>query len=408
MGIRLVVVDDNPHVSWGGRTYPVNATFQRFVAGLLDLPGSPVASITSCVPLRPAASPPVTLPLDPRIRVVGTAPFDGIAGYVRHLPAMLRANRSLLRAALAEADLVWMKVPASNAPLAAALSRAAGVPRFGYVAGSAAEVAAGQARSAPDELAARLVGVGYDVAGRLASIGGDRVVVGRELDGAGIVTSLVEPGEVRDRGGDPWPATAGRLELAWAGRLVGGKGLEELLVAIARLAGTATTGGMPTTAGGTGPALDVRLTVMGAGPARERLVRLATTIGVAERVVWAGYLADRPSYLATLASADAFVFPSPAEGFPKVVLDAMAVGLPVLARPSGYLAQLGPGRLELIAADDPAAIADAILRLIATPERATSLRRAGQAFAAAHTRQEEGSRLVGRWQTRWPKLPWDR
>ena len=141
MGIRLVVVDDNPHVSWEGRTYPVNATFQRFVAGLLELPGSPVATITSCVPLRPASSPPMTLPLDPRIRVVGTAPFDGIEGYLRHLPAMLRANRPVLRAALAEADLVWLKVPASNALLAAVVARAAGVPRFVWVAGSATDVA---------------------------------------------------------------------------------------------------------------------------------------------------------------------------------------------------------------------------------------------------------------------------
>ena len=32
MGIRLVVVDDNPHLAWEGRVHPANATFQRFVA----------------------------------------------------------------------------------------------------------------------------------------------------------------------------------------------------------------------------------------------------------------------------------------------------------------------------------------------------------------------------------------
>lgn len=391
MGIRLVVVDDNPHVSWEGRVYPVNATFQHFVSGLLDVAGGPVASITSCVPLRAASTPPATRLLDPRIHVVGTAPFDGIGGYLRHLPAMLRANRTILGRAIAEVDLVWIKVPASNAPLAGALARIAGVPRFGYVAGSATEVAAGQARGAIGGLGARFVGAGYDVAGRMASIGGDRVVVGRDLDGDGIVTSLVDPGEILERGTDRWPGTPGRLGLAWAGRLVDGKGLDELLAAIAGLAGRA---------------LDVRLTVIGAGPAQERLADLAATIGIADRVEWAGYLADRPSYLAALAGTDAFVFPSPAEGFPKVVLDAMAVGLPVVARPSGSLAQLGPGRLERISSDDPAEVADAILRLTTTPDRATSLRAAGRAFAAAHTRQAEATQLVGRWQARWPELPW--
>ena len=82
MGIRLTVVDDNPHVAWDGRVYPVNATFQRFVAALLDVPGSPIEAITSCVPLREAGSAPASLALDPRIRVVATAPFDGIEGYL--------------------------------------------------------------------------------------------------------------------------------------------------------------------------------------------------------------------------------------------------------------------------------------------------------------------------------------
>ena len=80
MGIRLVVIDDNPHLAWGDAIHPANATFEHFAAGLLDVPGSPVASITTCVPVRDADGPPSSLPLDPRIRVVRSAPFEGIAG----------------------------------------------------------------------------------------------------------------------------------------------------------------------------------------------------------------------------------------------------------------------------------------------------------------------------------------
>ena len=396
MGLRVVIVDDNPHVAWAGRTYPMNATFQQFAAALLDLPGSPVASIVSCVPLREADVSPASLPLDQRIEVVGTAPFDGIEGYLRHLPAMLRANRPILRAALADADLVWIKVPASNAALAAALARAAGVPRFGYVAGSAFHVASGQHRSPVAMAGARAIGLAYDLAGRLASTGGDRLVIGDDLDGAGVVSSLLEPDDVLDVSESPWPREAGRLRLAWAGRLASGKGLETLLQAVAGLA--AALPGMHR----------IELDLLGDGPARDRLVSQARELGIADQLRWHGFVAAREPYLATLARADLFVFPSPAEGFPKAVLDAFAVGLPVITTLSGSLARLGNDRVEVVAPGRAAALTGTIRRLVADPGRAQDLRIAGTAFAAAHTRTAEASRLIARWRARFPELPFDR
>jgi len=419
MGIRIVVIDDNPHLAWEGRTWPANATFGRFLPALLEVPGPgglpAVARIDHCVPVRPADRAPTTLPLDARIHVVATAPFDGIAGYLRHAPALLRRNAAILRPVIRGADLVWLKVPASNAPLAAALARAAGVPRCGYVAGSAAEVAAGQGRGRVGGAGARLVGLTWDLAGRLASLGGDRVVVGEDLDGEGIVTSLVEPDEIRPMPGSgdapgsnavpgsgdapgsdgaPWPREPGRLRLAWAGRLAPGKGLEPLLDAVARLVAA--------------PPKDRRvdLVVLGDGPSRAALGTRADRLGIADRVDWRGHVAERRPYLDALAGADLFVFPSPAEGFPKVVLDAFAVGLPVLATPSGALAELGRERLELIQTGAPAAVADAIRRLAADPARVAGLRAAGTRFAALHTRPAEAARLVARWRDRYPELPW--
>ena len=185
MGIRLVVIDDNPHLAWDGETFSANATFERFVAALLDLPGSPVASITTCVPVRAADVPPASLPLDQRIRVVATAPFDGIAGYLRHLPGLFRANRPTLSRAIAEADLVWIKVPASNAALAGVISARARVPRFVWVAGSAGEVAAGRFDGVRG-VGGRAIGTGYDAVGRLVGLGGRRLVVGDDVvDGEG-------------------------------------------------------------------------------------------------------------------------------------------------------------------------------------------------------------------------------
>jgi glycosyltransferase involved in cell wall biosynthesis len=388
MGIRVVVVDDNPHVRWEGRIYPVNATFHRFLAGILDVPGAPVASIVHCVPLEEASAQPATLALDPRLEVVGTAPFRGIGGYLRHAPGLVRRNARILRPVVASADLVWIKVPASNAMLAGWLAWRAGVPRFGYVAGSALAVAQGRGLSLP----AQAMGLAYDVAGRLAG-GRHRIVVGEGLVvGDGIVTSLVEPDEIRDTTEAPWPAIPWRLRLAWAGRLAGGKGLEVLLDALALLVAREEAGHR------------VELIVIGDGPARSSLEARAAKLGIGDRIHWLGYIADRTTYMDAVASCDLFVFPSPAEGFPKVILDAMAVGLPVVATPSGALADLGRDRLMAVGPGDPAALAQAILRLVTTPERAQQLRAGGWAFAAAHTRQAEPMRLVAWWWARLPKL----
>jgi glycosyltransferase involved in cell wall biosynthesis len=390
VGIRVAVIDDNPHVSWEGRVYPVNATFHRFLAAVLDVPGEPVSSIVHCVPLRDALEAPVTLPLDPRLEVVGTTPFAGIEGYLRNAPRLLRANATILRPAIASADLVWIKVPASNAPLAAWLAWRAGVARFGYVAGSARAVARGRGLG----VGARAVGLAYDVLGRLAG-GRHRVVVGRGLaTGTGIVTSLVEPDEIRDVASAPWPAIPWRLRLAWAGRLAEGKGLETLLDALAQLAADEPEGHR------------TELVIVGDGPARATLEARAVALQVNERIHWLGYFADRAIYLDALASCDLFVFPSPAEGFPKVILDAMAVGLPVIATVSGELAELArAGVIETSPAGLPRELATDIRRLAGSSERASGLRSAGHDLAAAHTRSAEATRLADGWRRSWPGLP---
>jgi glycosyltransferase involved in cell wall biosynthesis len=390
MGIRVAVIDDNPHVRWHGQVYPVNATFHRFLSAFLDLDGSPVASISHVVPLRelPDDAPhPGTLPLDPRLEVVATAPFDGIAGYLCRLPVITARNVGPLRRVIREADLVWIKVPASNGPLAAIIAAAIGRRRFGYVAGSARDVVRAQSRTGLARVAAGIVATAYDLLAMAAS-GKHNIVVGRDLSGEGVVTSLVQPDEIRAPS-PAWPHEPGRLRLAWAGRLADGKGLETVLEAAALA---------------TSP---IEILVLGDGPARDRVVARAAQLGVGDRVSWHGYVADRRTYLDILAGADIFAFPSPAEGFPKVVLDAMAVGLPVVGSPVGTMSELAnTGAMEPVAAGDAAALERAIAALAAAPAWAAELRLAGAAFASAHVGALEAAKLVSHWRLWFPELRW--
>jgi hypothetical protein len=386
-GIRILVVDDNPHVRWAGRVHPMNATFHRFLSAVLDVPGGPVGEIVHAVPLRESAAPPVTLPVDERIRVVGTAPFDGIAGFLRHARAITASNRTTLAPLLEAVDLVWLKVPASNAPLAARLAAEAGTPVFGWVAGSARQVGWALPRNVVYRTVAATIGAGYDAAGRRSS-GPRRIVVGRGIvDGGGIVASLVSPTEIRDVD-EPWlPRDQPRL--AWVGRVAGGKGLLTLLEILRTLS-------------------EAELVMLGSGPARPRVEARARRMGVAGRIDWRGHVAERDPYLEALASADVLVHPSPAEGFPKAVLDAMAVGLPVAAVPAGGLAELARARLIApIRRRAPAHPATtAVLTLLRDPVGTQAMRERAVAFAADHTAPAEAARLVERLRGWFPELPW--
>ncbi len=69
------------------------------------------------------------------------------------------------------------------------------------------------------------------------------------------------------------------------------------------------------------------LTIVGEGGERQRLERLADSLGIADRLSLPGH-GDVPS---ALAAADVFVLSSDYEGVPAVVIEAIASGLPVVA-----------------------------------------------------------------------------
>jgi glycosyltransferase involved in cell wall biosynthesis len=72
---------------------------------------------------------------------------------------------------------------------------------------------------------------------------------------------------------------------------------------------------------------DVRLVFVGDGPARERLEELAPSLGIENRVCFAGYRADAARVPAAL---DVSVLLTYSEGFSNVVLETMAAGSPLV------------------------------------------------------------------------------
>ncbi|MCC6639223.1 glycosyltransferase [Candidatus Falkowbacteria bacterium] len=74
--------------------------------------------------------------------------------------------------------------------------------------------------------------------------------------------------------------------------------------------------------------LDVRLVILGDGELREDLEHAVKSLRISDRVAFVGTQKDTASYL---TSSDIFVFPSLFEGQGIVLLEAMSVGVPIIA-----------------------------------------------------------------------------
>ncbi|MCW4461918.1 glycosyltransferase [Sphingomonas sp. BT-65] len=124
-----------------------------------------------------------------------------------------------------------------------------------------------------------------------------------------------------------------------------------------------------------------RLVLMGEGPERAALEALAQQLGIAERVLMPGFVANP---FAVLSRARLFAMSSNAEGFPNGLVEAMACGLPVIATncasgPSEILARTsreavaGTCQVEagtLVPAGDVDAFAAALRGVYDSPGRA--------------------------------------
>jgi glycosyltransferase involved in cell wall biosynthesis len=97
---------------------------------------------------------------------------------------------------------------------------------------------------------------------------------------------------------------------------------------------------------------------------------------------------DRPSradLLRLLAGASAFAFPSWVEGFGLPILEAMALGAPVVASTRGAIPEVAAGAALLCEAEDPAALASQLTAVLGSPDLATDLRARGRQRASELT-----------------------
>jgi glycosyltransferase involved in cell wall biosynthesis len=131
--------------------------------------------------------------------------------------------------------------------------------------------------------------------------------------------------------------------------------------------------------------LDVRARFIGSGPFEADLRTAATDSGVADLIDFVGVLAPS-AVVAALRDADVFCLPSFAEGLPVSIMEAMAVGVPVVTTYISGIPELVVNDRTgwVVPAGDVDALAEAVRSALESPERHRIVLAAREAVAGAH------------------------
>ncbi len=161
--------------------------------------------------------------------------------------------------------------------------------------------------------------------------------------------------------------------ILFVGQLESRKGVEYLIRAAARVRDSG---------------IDIEVSLVGSGEEQPGLSRLADSVGLGDAIRFHGYVPFGRKLLDLYGESDLFVLPAVAgEGLPKVLVEAMSQGVPVIATNVGSsryaIEQSGAGLL--VEPRDEVGLAEAIRKLISETPLRRELIRAGLDYAARMT-----------------------
>ncbi len=377
-GVRLAVYTDFPYHRADGRLYAEQA-FALFVARLATRMERLV--VVGRLDPDPASA---RHPLPDGVEFVALPHYPALTRPLQSLTGMAQSLRRFWTA-LEMVDSVWLLGPH---PLSLAFVLIARLRGRSVAIGVRQDLPAYVERRHPGRLDLAIVARLLESSYRLLSRIYPTVVVGPALRRLykraprllAMIVSLVEaaeivtPGEAADR------TYEGPLQVLSVGRLDAEKNPLMLADVLAALRDTEID--------------RWRLVVCGDGPLRGPLASRLEQLELGRSAELRGYLPVSSAIRKTYRESHFLLLTSWTEGFPQVILEAFAAGVPVVATDVGGIREQAGDAVELVPAGDPAAAARSLLRLASDDARRRQLVEAGIRYAHRHTGSAEADRLA--------------
>jgi glycosyltransferase involved in cell wall biosynthesis len=321
-----------------------------------------------------------------RIEIIETYPCRSVAEYYLKLPLILKQNLSLFYKAIESSDVIFLRLPAMNSFVIFFLNiiRKNKRPIVCYFEADEKEIVLrgnkykGFLKRMTIYLAelhgfiykkiARASKVSFFLSNALKS-----EYANSSENSFFIFTSLLKSSDIYRRTFDLHGPR--KIILLYVGRLSHEKGLHYLLTGVRLLR---TSG------------IDVKLRLCGDGPEKEKLQVLSRKLELEKDVEFLGFVPQGEILNETYMGGDIFVLTSLSEGVPKVLLEAMSKGLPIITTRVGGIPDIIIHNENgiLIPPEDPTAIADAVKLLLSNDELRRTIVENGYKFISEHTAEK--------------------
>jgi glycosyltransferase involved in cell wall biosynthesis len=137
----------------------------------------------------------------------------------------------------------------------------------------------------------------------------------KDLEKIGVKNVIVIPNGINFKKVETIKPSGEESDVIFVGRLIKDKNVDVLIKAISLIKMEMQ---------------DIRCVIVGDGPEKGKLIKLAKELGVEDNIKFTGFLEYHDDVIAYMKSSKVFVLPSTREGFGIVALEANACGLPVV------------------------------------------------------------------------------